>query len=291
MSNYFKNIYDGVATAAVGMNITLKHLFGKKVTMQYPEIYHPIHSGDMPKNSRNRIFVDMDGCDGCDGCARACPVNCITVETSKVTPGDNAPDLNNGKKRKTWVLKHEIDFAKCCFCSLCTEACPTNAIYMTQEFEYSSYDKNDLIYNFAPFTEEEANALKQKYVDYQEQQKREKAEKKKAEAEAKKKEMEAKKADSSESGDSAGAGEKSEKDIEREKKRAEAEARKKERLAKKAAEENISEAGNTEKSEKDIEREKKRAEAEARKQERLAKKAAEAEKNSDGTEENNKEKD
>ncbi len=248
MSNYFKNIYDGIATATVGMNITLKHLFGKKVTMQYPEIYHPITSGDMAKNSRNRIFVDMDGCDGCNGCARVCPVNCITVESEKVVPGDKAPDLNNGKKRRTWVLKHEIDFAKCCFCSLCTEACPTDAIYMTQEFEYSSYDKKDLVYNFAPFTEEEAQALRQRYADFQEQKKREKEEKKKAEAEAKKKEAEDKKeaeADGKAPAQEAKKDEKSDeqKAAEREKKKAEAELRRKERAEKKKAEAEAKEKG------------------------------------------------
>lgn len=193
MGNYFKNIYDGISTATVGMKITLEHLFSKKVTMQYPETFHPITSGEMPPNSRNRIFVEMDGCDGCNGCARACPINCIDVETVKVIPGDEAPDLNTGKKRKTWVIKHEIDFAKCCFCSLCTEACPTNAIYMTQEFEYSVYQRDGLKYNFAPFTPEEAQAKVKMYDDYQEEKKRQKEEEKKAQAEAKKKEMEAKK--------------------------------------------------------------------------------------------------
>lgn len=200
---YFKKIYEGLSTTAIGMKITLEHLFGKKVTNQYPEIYHPIKSGDMPLNSRNRLFVDMSGCDGCDSCAKACPVNCITVETVRVTPDDpNIPDMNNGKKRKMWVLKHEIDFAKCCFCSLCTLVCPTEAIYMTQEFEYSEFDREKLKYNFSDLTPEEAEQKAKMFEEYQIAKKKEQEEKKLAEAQAKKVAEEAKAAEISHASES-----------------------------------------------------------------------------------------
>jgi len=191
--DYFKKIYDGLNTTGIGMKITLEHLVGKKVTNQYPELYHPITSGDMPLNSRNRIFVEMAGCDGCDSCAKTCPINCITVETVRVTPDDeNVPEMNNGKKRKMWVTKHEIDFGKCCFCSLCTLVCPTEAIYMTQEFEYSEFDREKLKYNFSDLTPEQCIEKQQMFDDYQIKKKLEQEEKKKAEAEAKKLAEEAK---------------------------------------------------------------------------------------------------
>jgi len=184
---YFKKIYEGVSTTLTGMKITLEHLGGKKVTNQYPEIYHPIESGDMPETARNRLFVDMSGCDGCDSCAKACPINCITVETVRVAPDDpNVPDMNNGKKRKMWVTLHEIDFGKCCFCSLCTLVCPTEAIYMTKEFEYSEFDREKLKYNFSNLTPDECEEKKKMWEDHQEAKKREQEEKKRLEAEAKK---------------------------------------------------------------------------------------------------------
>jgi NADH-quinone oxidoreductase subunit I len=193
--DYFKKIYEGISTTVTGMKITLDHLGGKKVTNQYPEIYHPITSGDMPTNARNRLFVDMSGCDGCDSCAKACPISCITVETVRVSPDDdNVPEMNNGKKRKMWVTKHEIDFAKCCFCSLCTLVCPTEAIYMTQEFEYSEFDREKLKYNFSNLTAEESAEKIKMFEEYQQAKKKEQEEKKKAEAEAKRlAEIEAKK--------------------------------------------------------------------------------------------------
>lgn len=174
MLQYFKDIWLGVYTALVGMRITLDHMFRKNVTVQYPDARLPI-----PENARNRLLLDYDMCNGCNSCARACPVNCIEIETVKGTPEDMPPPLKNGKKRALWVTKYDIDFAKCCFCALCVDACPTEAILTTKEFEYSSYDRDELIYSFSPMTPEQA---KEKSINL----KKAMAEKKKAAAAKKK---------------------------------------------------------------------------------------------------------
>ena len=237
---YFKNIIEGLSTTVEGMKITVNHLFGKKVTNQYPEKYHPILSDDMPPHSRNRLFVEMSGCDGCEQCDKACPVNCISIETVKVTPTDeNVPEMNNGKKRKTWVIKHEIDFAKCCFCSLCTEVCPTNAIQMTTAFEYSEFDREKLKYNFSDLTPEQVQEKTKMWEEYQAAKKKEQEEKKKAEAEAKKAQEEAAKLQADSSSDTVQASTNADdeaKQKEREAKRLEAERKKAERMAAKQSE-------------------------------------------------------
>lgn len=238
---YFKNIIEGLSTTATGMKITLEHLFGHKVTNQYPDNYHPILSGDMPPNSRNRLFVDMSGCDGCEQCNKACPVNCITIETIKVSPNEeNIPLMNDGKKRKSWVSKHEIDFAKCCFCSLCTEVCPTNAIIMTTAFEYSEFDREKLKYNFSDLSPEQVIEKQQMWDDYQAQKKREQDEKKRLDAEKKAQEDAAKAIESKVEPISAPKVEISdeEKQKEREAKRLDAEKKKAERMAAKQQESN-----------------------------------------------------
>ncbi len=179
MAGYFQHIYSGLSTTMVGMKITLEHLFKKKVTLQYPEKWHPITSGHMPLNSRNRIDLDMEECDGCNACSRACPVGCIDIEIVKVAKSaTDVPNIKStGKPRKTWVTKYDIDFALCCFCSLCTDACPTEAIQMTTEFEYSTFHRDDLIYHFSPLSAEEVKEKKEMLA-------KEKAEAAKAKAEA-----------------------------------------------------------------------------------------------------------
>jgi len=162
MTQYFKNVWLGLWTVLVGMKITFRHLWEPNVTVQYPKEQYPI-----PSNARNRLQLDTTLCNGCNSCARACPVNCITVETMRVVPDDpEQPMIADGSKRKLWVPVYDIDFAKCCFCSLCTTVCPTFAIKHTTEFEYSVYDRNDLFYHFTDMSPEKIKVKQQMLDEY-----------------------------------------------------------------------------------------------------------------------------
>jgi NADH-quinone oxidoreductase subunit I len=159
MKQYFKNAYDGIATVLVGMKITFKHLFTPSVTIQYPEV-----KLKLPERERNRLYVNMDDCIGCDQCARACPVNCITIETVKSMPTEDLGKTSNGKKKVLWVTKFDIDFAKCCYCQLCVFPCPTECIYMTDVYEFSDLDRQNLIFDFTTLTPEEKEEKKNNFA-------------------------------------------------------------------------------------------------------------------------------
>ena len=131
----------------------MKHLLKPKVTRQYP---NPEDRYIMPERARNRLYVNMDDCIGCDQCARACPVNCITIDTAKVIPGENIGTTSNGKKKSLWVTRFDIDMGKCCYCGLCTYPCPTECIRMTDVYEFSEFDRVNLIYNYATMGADEA---------------------------------------------------------------------------------------------------------------------------------------
>jgi NADH-quinone oxidoreductase subunit I len=148
MKKYFHNIWLGVYTVLVGMKITYSHLFTKKVTIQYPNERYPI-----PDRARNRLYVNMDDCIGCNQCSNACPVNCIKIETVKSLPTEDLGTTSSGQKKRLWVTKFDIDFAKCCYCGLCTFPCPTECINMTTFFEYSEYKRDNLLYSFVSLSE------------------------------------------------------------------------------------------------------------------------------------------
>lgn len=187
MKRYFNNIWLGLYTALVGMKITFSHMFQAKVTVQYPNERYPI-----PDNARNRLILEPELCNGCTSCARACPVNCITIETLRVVPDDpDQPMIADGTKRKLWVPQYDIDFAKCCFCSLCTVVCPTLAVRHTVEFEYSTLNREDMYYRFSDMSPEVVANKRQMLADFQEKEKAakeaaaaRKAEEEKAKAEA-----------------------------------------------------------------------------------------------------------
>lgn len=159
MKQYFKDAWDGLFTVLIGMRITFKHLFYPAVTIQYPEI-----KVELPERVRNRLYVNMDDCIGCDQCARACPVNCIEIETIKSIPGEDLGKTSNGKKKALWVTKFDIDIAKCCYCQLCVFPCPTECIYMTDVYEFSEFERKDLVYNFVTLS---TNEIQQKKINFE----------------------------------------------------------------------------------------------------------------------------
>jgi len=129
-------------TSLAGMWITARYFKpGTEVTREYPEV--PALAFE---RTRGRMKVAMEKCTACTLCAKACPVECITIETEKKL---------EGKGRRAALFR--IDFSRCMFCGLCVEACPTKAIYHTGKCDFSSYLLEDLISDFGVgfYSEEE----------------------------------------------------------------------------------------------------------------------------------------
>ena len=141
MGRYFRNIWDGIVTVLIGLKVTLRHVFVPAVTIQYPKV-----KVRLPERARNRLYVNMDDCIGCDQCAMACPVDCITIETIKSTPDVDLGLTSVGTKKRLYVSQFDIDIAKCCYCGLCVYPCPTECIKMTDVYEFSEYDRQNLVY-------------------------------------------------------------------------------------------------------------------------------------------------
>lgn len=145
--DYFGMIKDSAFSTFKGMGITFK-VFAKAntkgtVTIQYPEV-----KDHLPLGSRGLLFNDVEDCISCKQCAAACPVDCIYIEADKKGAGA-APDFTKGGVKKTLDLKRfEIDISLCCYCGLCSAACPTDCLYHTKEYEYSVMDRDKHIMNY-----------------------------------------------------------------------------------------------------------------------------------------------
>jgi NADH-quinone oxidoreductase subunit I len=144
MLTWLRDLWEGFSTVLVGMNITWRHLFAKKVTLHYPE-----EKWSLPPRSRMRLFMKYEDCIGCGQCARACPVSCIYIKAEKRDPKAPAIFAANGQGIKLDVSVFDIDMSLCCYCNLCTYPCPTDCIYMTPEYEFATNDLTNHLYRFA----------------------------------------------------------------------------------------------------------------------------------------------
>tara|TARA_Y100000588_G_C14034742_1_gene830231 strand:- start:293 stop:880 length:588 start_codon:yes stop_codon:yes gene_type:complete len=139
---YFSNIYNSLRSICIGMRITLKYLFCKSVTIQYP--YEKLA---FAPRYRGIHEFEADKCIACDMCAKACPVDCIYIDKS----GARKLDKETGKvdPKGGDLLRYAIDYQKCMFCALCTEPCPTDCIHMGKNHDLSAYSRQDMIVEFS----------------------------------------------------------------------------------------------------------------------------------------------
>ncbi|MFA6542093.1 MAG: NADH-quinone oxidoreductase subunit I [Bacteroidota bacterium] len=170
LTTYFVDIYNSVHSAMVGMKITIGQMVSPTVTLQYPREKKP-----MPERVRNRLYMNFDDCIGCELCAKACPVDCIDIEVLKAPPTENLGETSTGQKKRIYVTKFDIDIAKCCYCGLCVYPCPTECLKMTDVYEFSEFDRHNLIYNFTTMTPADVESARAKVKVYDQEQAAKKA--------------------------------------------------------------------------------------------------------------------
>ncbi|MFA6469629.1 MAG: NADH-quinone oxidoreductase subunit I [Bacteroidota bacterium] len=169
-TTYFNDIYRTFNSAMIGMKVTIKQMVSPTVTLQYPRA-----KKQMPDRVRNRLYMNFDDCIGCELCAKACPVDCIEIDVMKAPPTESLGETSTGQKKRIYVTKFDIDIAKCCYCGLCVFPCPTECLKMTDVYEFSEYDRTNLIYNFGTMSPVEIETAKMKVKLYDEGQAAKKA--------------------------------------------------------------------------------------------------------------------
>jgi NADH-quinone oxidoreductase subunit I len=118
----FKTFF--LAELILGLSVTLRTLFRKKITITYPEEKTPQSPRFRGLHAQRRYPNGEERCIACKLCEAVCPALAITIES------DIAPD---GTRRTT---RYDIDLFKCIYCGFCEEACPVDAIVETRIHEY-----------------------------------------------------------------------------------------------------------------------------------------------------------
>jgi NADH-quinone oxidoreductase subunit I len=108
-----------------GLWITMKNFFfSKKVTLQFPE-----ERRNYSDRFRGLHYIKavngIENCTACMLCPTVCPAQCIHIVAGE------RPD------KEKYPVKFDIDLLRCCFCGMCEEACPKDAIKLSNIYEMS----------------------------------------------------------------------------------------------------------------------------------------------------------
>jgi len=124
-----------------GLRVTLRHVFLRKDTIQYPEqqrVFGPRYRG-VPALVRDE--EGREKCVACYMCQWVCPPLAITIEADEY-PKDHA--LHAIEKRPA---KFEINMLRCIYCGLCEEACPEEAIFMSKTYVVTGLSRELMIFD------------------------------------------------------------------------------------------------------------------------------------------------
>ena len=139
---------------ARALSYTLRAIFKRKVTRQYPE--EGLETTAVTRG-QPRLTLLEDGehlaCVSCGLCEAACPAYAITID---------------GQETDRFIEREperfEIDMLRCILCGFCEEACPKDAIFMSDELELADFHRASLVYGIDKL--KWPRAALQKRIDY-----------------------------------------------------------------------------------------------------------------------------
>ncbi|MFV8835291.1 NADH-quinone oxidoreductase subunit NuoI [Aquisalimonas sp.] len=132
----------------LGLKLTGRNLFARKVTIQYPDERAPQSPRFRGLHALRRYPNGEERCIACKLCEAVCPALAITIDSEQ---------REDGTRRTT---RYDIDLFKCIYCGFCEESCPVDSIVETRIFEYHMEERGENI-----VTKDQLLAIGDKYEE------------------------------------------------------------------------------------------------------------------------------
>lgn len=132
----------------LGLKLTGRNLFARKVTIQYPDERAPQSPRFRGLHALRRYPNGEERCIACKLCEAVCPALAITIDSEQ---------REDGTRRTT---RYDIDLFKCIYCGFCEESCPVDSIVETRIFEYHMEERGENI-----ITKDQLLAIGDKYEE------------------------------------------------------------------------------------------------------------------------------
>ena len=117
----------------LGLKLTGRYFFTKKVTIQFPEEQTPKSWRFRGLHALRRYPNGEERCIACKLCEAVCPALAITIDSE---------EREDGSRRTTG---YEIDLFKCIYCGFCEESCPVDSIVETGLSHYAFENRGENI--------------------------------------------------------------------------------------------------------------------------------------------------
>ena len=141
---YFKSLL--LWELILGLRLTGKHFFRRKITVQYPEEKTPQSARFRGLHALRRYPNGEERCIACKLCEAVCPALAITIESEP---------REDGTRRTT---RYDIDLFKCIYCGFCEESCPVDSIVETDISDFHMENRGENI-----ITKDQLLAIGDKY--------------------------------------------------------------------------------------------------------------------------------
>ena len=134
-ASFLGETWELVGAVRRAMGVTLRNLFRRPVTVQYPTVKRVY-----PDRFRGILALTYDpatgeeNCIGCRLCEYICPPQVIKVEMLKA-------------EKRNFAKTFTLELYACEFCELCVQVCPTDAIVMMKSFDVATTDRRNLLFD------------------------------------------------------------------------------------------------------------------------------------------------